>query len=188
MRKNFLVCGLAAVMLTAASGSVQAQTVAVGPYYATPSWDQTLACATLATCPRFVVLSNMNSDAVLDRETGLVWERTVNTSLFSRAEADNKCTVVATGGRQGWRVPAAPELRSLIDPSNTSPSLPAGHPFVGVAFGLFDNYWTSTPAIDPLVPGTILAVRFSHGDMNANLGPQASANVWCVRGPANATR
>src|SRR5437660_12527200 len=38
---------------------------AVGPYYAAPSWDQTLAAST-----RFIVLSNMNGDAVLDRETG----------------------------------------------------------------------------------------------------------------------
>src|SRR5713101_6294178 len=45
-----------------------AQTTANGPYYATPSWDQTLACTTLATCPRFIVLSNFNNQAVLDRE------------------------------------------------------------------------------------------------------------------------
>ena len=47
-----------------------AQTTAPGPYYATPSWDQQLPAAT-----RFIVLSNWNSAAVLDRETGLVWER-----------------------------------------------------------------------------------------------------------------
>jgi hypothetical protein len=40
-----------------------AQTVAAGPYYATPSWDQTLACTASATCPRFIVLSNFNNEA-----------------------------------------------------------------------------------------------------------------------------
>jgi hypothetical protein len=47
-----------------------AQTTAPGPYYALPAWDQTLSSAT-----RFIVLSNFGGVAVLDRETGLVWER-----------------------------------------------------------------------------------------------------------------
>jgi hypothetical protein len=34
-----------------------AQTVGVGRYYPTPSWDQQLQCDTPATCPRFIVLS-----------------------------------------------------------------------------------------------------------------------------------
>jgi hypothetical protein len=59
----FGVCGIAVIY-------AWAQTVAPGPYYAMPSWDQTLPVAT-----RFIVLSNMGSNAVLDRETGLVWER-----------------------------------------------------------------------------------------------------------------
>jgi len=31
-----------------------------------------LQCNTVSTCPRFVVLANWDSEAVLDRETGLV--------------------------------------------------------------------------------------------------------------------
>jgi hypothetical protein len=53
----------------------RAQTVAPGPYYAKPSWDQKLDCTTPANCPRFVVLELRPHAAVLDRETGLVWER-----------------------------------------------------------------------------------------------------------------
>ena len=49
--------------------SADAQTASAGPYYATPSWDQT------PSSTRFVVLSNWNNEAVLDRETGLVWEK-----------------------------------------------------------------------------------------------------------------
>ena len=58
--------GLATFAVTPA----HAQTTANGPYYAMPSWDQQLPAST-----RFIVLSNWNSEAVLDRETGLVWER-----------------------------------------------------------------------------------------------------------------
>src|SRR5688500_11468228 len=81
MTRRFL-CGwvvIAFALLSLSTAGARAQTVAPGPYYATPSWDQTLACNTIATCPRFIVLSNMNSDAVLDRETGLVWERAPST-------------------------------------------------------------------------------------------------------------
>src|SRR5262249_54800244 len=43
---------------------------AVGTYFVPPSWSPTLAASA-----RFVILSNFSSDAVLDRETGLVWAR-----------------------------------------------------------------------------------------------------------------
>lgn len=73
MKRNLSTI-LALAFLTIVIGTVtaRAQTTAVGPYYATPSWDQKVQCDTQATCPRFIVLSNWNSEAVLDRETGLV--------------------------------------------------------------------------------------------------------------------
>src|SRR3954470_5539434 len=101
MRQIFYVCGLAAAILTLSVNAAHAQTAAVGPYYATPSWDQTLACTALATCPRFIVLSNFNNDAVLDRETGLVWERhpSPNVALNNAY----LCSTNVIGNRQGWR-------------------------------------------------------------------------------------
>src|SRR5882762_11926721 len=75
-----------------------------GPYYATPSWDQQLQCDAQATCPRFIVLSNWidtshpsGGAAVLDRETGLVWEQspsgTVNQNWFAAHFHCNERTV-----------------------------------------------------------------------------------------------
>ena len=75
MRLIFSTFSLAATILIASACLASAQTTATGPYYALPSWDQTIACTAPASCPRFVVLSNMNNDAVLDRETGLAWQR-----------------------------------------------------------------------------------------------------------------
>src|SRR5262249_23927325 len=70
-----------------ALGRVRALADGVGRYYATPSWDQTLPAST-----RFIVLSNFNSQAVLDRETGLVWERTPLKPLSSPVSRDDAVT------------------------------------------------------------------------------------------------
>jgi len=102
-------------------------TVAVGPYYATPSWDQTFPAAT-----RFIVLSNMNNEAVLDRETGLVWQRTPILTLNhdNRGIPSINCSLAVTGGRQGWRL-RVDEIVTLADTSNNQSfqlHLPPGHP------------------------------------------------------------
>ena len=107
-----------------------AQTTAAGPYYATPSWDQTMPASS-----RFVVLSNFNSEAVLDRETGLVWQRTPQRVTASTIQSDavQDCSGARTGGRAGWRVPTIYELGSLFDPANLGalPPISIGHPFTG---------------------------------------------------------
>lgn len=54
----------------------------------TPSWDQTLPSAT-----RFIVLSNFASAAVLDLETGLVWERPPSTTSRTWSDAQYHCSI-----------------------------------------------------------------------------------------------
>ena len=86
----------------AMSAPALAVTTAVGPYYATPSWDQTRPAAT-----RFIVLTNMGSAAVLDRETGLVWERSPSSLTTDWFNAFNHCSFLNVGNRMGWRVPSS---------------------------------------------------------------------------------
>ena len=102
---------LAMVLVT--PGPAQAQTTSNGPYYATPAWDQKLDCTTMATCPRFIVLLNWSSAAVLDRETGLVWEQSPSTRTFPWSRVDSQpnppaavyCNELNVGNRKGWRLP-----------------------------------------------------------------------------------
>lgn len=185
-RDSIHVCTLALFLLVLNSVPAGAQTTAPGPYLATPAWDQQLKCDTLATCQRFVVLTNWNSEAVLDRETGLVWERAPNrppqhTWGFSL----QSCAVQKTGGRFGWRLPTIQELLSLAIPDASGrPSLPPGHPFV-LASSV--GYWSATTSgfpPDGEAFENAWGVDFDAGFLllfmknTTGLKP----NTWCVRG------
>jgi hypothetical protein len=168
----------AMVVVTFCAVSLEAQTVAPGPYYAVPSWDQILPSST-----RFIVLSNWNSEAVLDRETGLVWQRTAGVALESFSLAKQGCHFARTGNRVGWRLPSVHEFRSLIDASVTSPtalSLPAGHPFV-IGLPADAVYWTGTTVAEApqLAYGTGLRTFDGLGIFTKQTQARAS---WCVRG------
>lgn len=168
--------GSAVVVALAVAGgtaSAQVSVTANGPYYATPSWDQTI------TSGRFVVLANFRSEAVLDRETGLVWQRRAGDGSSSHETAVNACFGENTGGRLGWRLPTIEELSSLIDPAvpEPGPKLPPGHPFVLPAGPL---YWSSTVVT---ISGQAAAMRahFDGGFVSAALRSWLF-HVWCVRG------
>jgi enamine deaminase RidA (YjgF/YER057c/UK114 family) len=85
----------------------------------TMQWDKAMPAS-----QRFVVLAAFNNDAVLDKETGLVWEKSPQSAAVSLPNARLACANKAVGGRKGWRLPALPELASLVDPSVASPARP----------------------------------------------------------------
>ena len=94
---------------------------------------------------RFVVLSEFNNDAVLDKETQLLWARTAR-SATKWAFAVQNCYASGTGGRYGWRLPSFSELLSLL---GTGGVLPAGHPFV-VEVPTQTYFWSTTElTVDP---------------------------------------
>jgi len=59
----------------------------------------------------------IDADTVLDRRTGLVWERGMATDAIGLAAATQRCAGRNTNGDAGWpwRVPSRIELSSLID-------------------------------------------------------------------------
>jgi hypothetical protein len=134
------------------------------------------------------VLSNWNNEAVLDRETGLVWERSpVSVLRTGWFDAISGCEGLIVANRLGWRLPSLQELTSLIDPTQSSPALPAGNPFQGIiGIGIQGSlYWSA--ATGEADASIAKAVDFSNGSITSItktpvLPIQQGARFWCVRG------
>jgi len=165
-----IVLGLATLTVTAA----HAQTTANGPYYANPSWDQQLPAA-----QRFIVLANWNSEAVLDRETGLVWQRAPSTITLDWGVFLKFCRQSTIGGRLGWRGPTEEELATLVDPTASNPPLPLGHPFQGVNAG--DTFWTASTFEPNSIGAYFVQFSTAHLAVDTDL-KTAFYRSWCVRG------
>jgi hypothetical protein len=139
---------------------------------------------------RFIVLSSYNDEAVLDLETGLVWEQSPSTATETWLDAQVSCNVKAVGNRRGWRLPTIQELASLIDPTVSDPaglSLPSSHPFSNVqssstvgARGGPSLYWSSTTRGS--VPAYAWVVLFRFKGLVDTAVKSAPFLIWCVRG------
>ena len=132
------------------------------------------------TAMRFEVLNEFHGEAILDKDTQLVWERSPGSSGALWMNAQAACAMKSIGGTQGWRLPSFYELMSLVDPSvqgdPARPTLTSGHPFMGVEA---TSYWSSTtPSSDP---SRAYAVDFLVGNLTV-LGKHAIRGYWCVRG------
>lgn len=136
------------------------------------SWDQKIDDAT----KRYVVLATFNNQAVLDKETQLVWFRQPAGAMAWNA-AVQFCLVSNVAGRSGWRLPSFSELSSLL---GVGARLPAGHPFTGMPSspGFF---WSSTSDYD--VSRAVMRQLTNLEPVYARTTPKTFTNhVLCVRG------
>jgi hypothetical protein len=146
-----------------------------------PSWDKKID-----TPKRFTVLKDFNDEAVLDNETGLVWERRPDPlSRGSWPYIDNECLANFTGKRLGWRPPAIEELLTLMAPLEPD-KLPKGHPFeLGAdSRDVPRTFWTmSSKNIQPPNNDFAWVANFEPG---GSLTPDVKISelhrFWCVRG------
>lgn len=78
---------------------------------------------------------------VTDNLTGLIWLKNANCDGLKRwGEALSNCNGLENGdcdlsdgsSAGDWRLPNINELHSLVDPTQSNPALPDGHPFTGV--------------------------------------------------------
>ncbi len=139
-----------------------------------PTWSQKLPAA-----QRFELV--LDGAAVLDKETGLVWEKSPSTTKMNWYPATGgACLGRAVGGRLGWHLPTIHQLQSLVDISAASPpKLPTGHPFTNVQP---DVYWSATTNTGTTTYA--YGIDFLSGEVYYGLDKAADNNryVWCVRG------
>ncbi len=159
------VAALAAVAPDAEAGS--------GKTKSSAGWSQRIDSA-----KRFTVLSAFGGQAVLDGETGLVWQQAPSATSFTWSSAQFHCNSEETGGRRGWRLPALQELASLVDATDLSPDLdlPPGHPFDNVQTA---QYWSSTASAD--FANGAWYVDFSDDGEVGEDAKTTSLRTWCVR-------
>jgi hypothetical protein len=130
----------------------------------------------------FLQLCTTNYPAVLDEETGLVWERVPGTSQQTWANATSACSLRTTGQRSGWRLPTSAELDSLRDTTVTAdPQLPVGNPFTITTKSIY--WWTSTENLD--VPGSAYWDPLYPSGYPDLFAKTTYTFVWCVRGPTS---
>ena len=160
--------------------AVSAVIVFAGSTYAIglQSWDKAITSG----AERFKVV--LGGAAVLDNETGLVWEQSPDANPRTWANALSYCVDKTVGSRRGWRLPTIQELSSLMDPTVTNPSFPPGHPFATTLIQPYPNgaeIWSAnTKQGDDTRAWEVNFYYNFVGDNPkvANIGFYA----WCVRG------
>lgn len=148
------------------------------------SWDKKITNA----ANRFIILSALNSEAVLDKETQLVWERTPDNGSNSWFGARDACVRKEIDGKAGWRLPSIQELASLVDSLQDDPAIQNGHPFLTVNS---EAYWSGTKSSISgssdnawnLDFGTSGAATFTLPDAISLSPTSAEKLTWCVRSP-----
>ncbi len=150
-----------------------------------PAWDKLLdstngdITAGRVGCDSDRFTCVMNDEAVRDNETGLVWERSPDTTPRTWTSAIRHCANRTVGSWKGWELPMRHQLARLVDPDNPAGNpafLPPGHPFSNVQLGL---YWSATTGAGN--PAVAWRVDFNNGSVFANL-KTITFHVWCVRG------
>lgn len=115
---------------------------------------------------------------VLDRKSGLLWQQGENPRVVW-ADAVERCTSLALGGEQNWRLPTREEMLTLIDRNRRDPAIDtAFFPKTRTT-----AYWTASRDQD-----RIWGIGFSDGEEYLFGGTEMTLYARCVsNSPGTAT-
>ena len=117
------------------------------------------------------------NNVAIDRKTGLIWRRCEegrvwngSTCAGSEGLRPHELALSDAASKNGWRLPNAKELGSLVDRSRFNPALDTA--FLSVISG--SETWSSSPAVN--LPGSAIEIDFYDGYVSSS-----SRNVLTAR-------
>lgn len=127
-----------------------------------------------ASTPQGRYLVDETAGTVLDRETGLEWEREPGDEAFTQSGAQSHCSALTLDGA-GWHLPAIEELETLVDDTRSAPAIDT------LAFpGTYNEiYWAKDVVLFATNQG--MYVDFSDGSRAANASVTFPRRARCVR-------
>lgn len=144
-----------------------------------PAWNQILPDS-----KRYV--SVMNNEGVLDKETGIIWAKSLYLSSGSvyKTDWDNArrdCWFLRIGQRFGWRLPTAREVKSL---GNINGVIPLAM-FDAVNLAAQGFFWTSSERSSGIAYVFQVSSLGGTGSNTTQDKVTGSAALWCVRTPVD---
>jgi len=136
--------------------------------------------ANLPGLPNRHSYDTQTAGVVVDRVTGLMWQRRLPDQFLSWDKAQRACKDLRLAGHDDWRLPSRIELVSLLDTTRTQPSIDID------VFPLTpsDWFWTSSRAADD--PNAAWYVYFYFGYPKTD-DVTNSFSVRCVRSAQSGT-
>ena len=114
------------------------------------------------------------SKTIVDKGTGLEWQRSDDATLYSWEDALGYCENISLDGKIDWRLPNIRELKSILDYSRYYPAVDSAIPCRS------STYWSSTTVADD-THLSAWSIFFGNGDDIWKLKSD-SFHVRCVRG------
>src|SRR5947208_2272718 len=113
---------------------------------------------------------------VIDRVTGLWWQRAVDAQMLQWRQAGAACGCLDLAGHRDWRLPSRIELVSIVDFTRHDPAIDGG------AFPdtPTDWFWSSSPVSGSDPPAAWYVAFFDGNTHQAEL--TVSYHLRCVRG------
>jgi hypothetical protein len=141
-----------------------------------PTWSQALPDA-----QRFELV--LEDAAVLDKQTGLVWERTPNTAKYDWKGAISHCTQLEVGHRKGWHLPTIEQLMSLGSADLFNVAFPYGDGRVNL-WSVTTNFYAPQSAWalgGSMFAPAVLVDKTSDIVVHPSGGGVDCYYAWCVR-------
>ena len=134
--------------------------------------------AELGTCvpQKFRVETISGDNVVIDLNTGLMWQQTIPSSIYTRSNSSSYCNRLTYAGYDDWRLPTPKELLTIVDNSRHDPAIDTTY-FPNIPS--LPHFWSSATYIK--MTDIAWYVDFGDGMVLTNSSNPGNYYVRCVR-------